>query len=92
MKKGDNDSVNPHRVHYKNEPIHPQRRDQEDDLYRYFGLTKREYFAVILLHGMVSGYANEAKANVTFIPQSDYPMLCTSSIELADELLKHLKS
>jgi len=56
------------------------------------GLTKREYFAVMMLQGLVSGYESGQKSNGFYIPESVYPDLAAEAVQLADELLKALES
>lgn len=55
------------------------------------GLTKREYFAVIVLQGLISGYTNSCKVNEAYIPFIEHKELVKHSIEITEELLKQLK-
>lgn len=55
------------------------------------GLSKREYFAAMVLQGLVSDFDPQSKVNGCFIPATDYPELTKNSVQLADELLKQLE-
>ena len=55
------------------------------------GLSKREYFAGLVLQGIISGFSKECKVQGIYIPSDIYKAMALNSIELADELLKQLE-
>jgi hypothetical protein len=56
----------------------------------YQGLTKREYFAGLVLQGICSNESWTKAANIPDDWDEYRERVCKSSIDLADELLKQL--
>ena len=56
------------------------------------GMTKREAFAMAAMQGIIAGFDPETKCNGCYIPASEYPLLMSQAVQLADELLKQLES
>ena len=69
---------------YAEQPIYPV-LDLNDDMSGLRGLTKREYFAGLAMHGLLS-------SNAMYNGKTDErALLCQDAIAHADELLKQLE-
>lgn len=61
-------------------PIHPVEFVKGGDKIQWVGLSKREYFAAIILQGLLAGRGNVHNSSEDIV----------KSVDMADRLIKHL--